>query len=255
MYIYVHYKAMQSLSRLDLIRALRERTQRLEPSTRPVPAFAGAAPPALERLLMGQGLERGTLVEWHSASAGSGAITLALSVVGRLLEQGGAFVAIDEVGELYPPALAGLGIPLERTVLVRPGESPAGWASLWAWEQALRCRGVAVVFGRTPGLNDRLFHRLQLAAETGGTLGFLLRPAAQRGGVSKAAVRLRVSAQPTAQATPGLHRRRFRVELLHCRGGRVGPGAAAEVELDHETNHVRLVSELADPAPAALGVS
>jgi hypothetical protein len=239
---------MQSLSRLDLIRALRERTQRLEPSVRPAPAFAGAGPPALERLLMGQGLERGTLVEWHSTSAGSGAATLALSVAGRLLEQGGALVAIDEVGELYPPALAGLGISLERTVLVRPGESPAGWASLWAWEQALRCRGVAVVLGRTPGLNDRLFHRLQLAAETGGTLGFLLRPAGQRGGVSKAAVRLRVSAQP------GLHRRRFRVELLHCRGGRVGPGAAAEVEMDHETNHVRLVSELADPAPAASGV-
>jgi len=41
--------------------------------------------------------------------------------------------------------------------------------------------------------------------------------------------------------------RRLHVELLHCRGGAAGTIA---VELGDETNPLRLVSELADPAPA-----
>src|SRR5260370_10729973 len=104
---------MQSLSRLDLIRALRERTRQFEASPRHAPALAEGDSPAiaLDRLLLGQGLERGTLVEWQSASAGSGAVTLALTVAGRILEQGRAFVAIQCVGDRYPPALAAFGIP------------------------------------------------------------------------------------------------------------------------------------------------
>ena len=53
-----------------------------------------------------------------------------------------------------------------------------------------------------------------------------------------------------AKATRGpLHslERRLRVELLHCRGG--AAGEILELELGHETSHVCLVSELADPAP------
>src|SRR5205823_11439094 len=100
----------------------------------------------------------------------SGAATLALAVAARALQQGGACVVIDGTGEFYPPAADDLGIPLERMVVVRP-DNPR--IALWAWEQALRCEGVAVTVGWIGELSDRPFRRLQLAAEAGGGLGFL----------------------------------------------------------------------------------
>src|SRR5207253_5714804 len=103
-------------------------------------------------------------------------------------------VVIDDAGEFYPPAFANLGIPLDRTVFVRPRDARS---SLWAWEQVLRCGAVAVTLGQIDAATDRHLHRLQLAVETGGGLGFLLRPPASRGAPSKAAVRLRVKALPS----------------------------------------------------------
>jgi hypothetical protein len=237
---------MDHAARLDLIQNLRERSRQLEASPGRGHSLdsAAAAPEMLRQLLRGEEIERGTLVEWLNESEGSGGVMLALAVAGRALQRGGIFVLIDGPGEFYPPGLAGLGVPLERTVIVRPGDA---LSALWAWEQALRCKAVAVTLGRLERLNDRLFHRFQLAAEAGGGLGFLLRPAAQRAGPSKAALRLRVAARPCRE--PLSLARRLRVEVLYCRGG--AAGAAAELELGHDTNPVRLLSELADPAPAA----
>jgi len=237
--------AMDRAARLDLIQNLRERSRQLEASPGRGHSLDSAAPaPQMLRQLLQGDIERGTLVEWLNESEGSGGVMLALAVAGRVLQPGGVFVLIDGPGEFYPPGLAGLGVPLERTVIVRPNDALSG---LWAWEQALRCKAVAVTLGRLERLNDRLFHRFQLAAETGGGLGFLLRPAAQRAGPSKAALRLRVAARPCRE--PLSLARRLRVEVLYCRGG--AAGAAAELELGHDTNPVRLLSELADPAPAA----
>jgi hypothetical protein len=254
---------MNRAARLDLIRDLREQSRRIESTPERTSALTADTPVALERLLSGQGFDSGTLIEWQNAGAGSGAVTLALAVAAQVLQRDGAMVVIDPAGEFYPPGLAGLGIPLDRTVLVRPDDR---LATLWAWEQALRCRAVAVTLGWAQGWNDRLLHRFQLAAETGSGLGFLLRPVLQQAGPSKAAVRLRVTSLarntimglPTSslalrantEAEPlSAERRRLRVEVLHCRGGT--PGASAEVELGHATHPVHLVSQLADPALAA----
>src|SRR5205823_9682199 len=119
---------MTDTSRLDLIRDLRERTRRLAAATRPEPPpdGVGPGPAALDRLLRGQGFSGGTLVEWQNAGEGSGAATLALAVAAHILRPGGALVLIDGAAEFYPPAVAGLGIPLERTVVVRPADPRAG---------------------------------------------------------------------------------------------------------------------------------
>jgi hypothetical protein len=103
-------------------------------------------------------------------------------------------VVIDGRRDFYPPAAAALGIPLEQTVVVRPAKARD---ALWAWEQSLRSGAVAVALGWVETLNDRAFRRLQLAAETGGSLGFLLRPASCRAAPSWAEVRLLVRALPT----------------------------------------------------------
>jgi hypothetical protein len=142
----------------------------------------------LNRLLADGGLRRGTLTEWVGDAAGSGAVTLAMAVSAHILRREGTLVVIDEGGEFYPVAGAQLAIPLERTAIVRPDSSKA---ALWAWEQSLRCPGVAVTFGKIDPANDRAIRRLQMAAEAGGGLGFLIPPPGSSG-TSWAAARIRV---------------------------------------------------------------
>jgi protein ImuA len=222
-------------SRLEIIQNLKERLQQVERSTRPAPVLTTGC--ALDRLLPGEGWAGGTLVEWLGEGEGSGAATLALAVTADLLRHGGALVVVDAGREFYPPATA---IPPDRTVVVQPRD--AGDA-LWALEQALRSRAAAVTLGRVGPAPDRVFRRLQLAAEAGGGLGFLLRPADCRAEPSRAGARLWVEASPGPRRPTGW---RLRAVVLHRRGG--AAGAAVELELSHETNLVRPTTPLARPA-------
>jgi hypothetical protein len=227
-------------SRLETIQSLKERLRQLEQSHRPTRAAALSTGCALDRLLPGQGLVPGTLTEWLSAGEGAGAATLAFSVTAALLQKGGSLVVIDAPREFYPPAAAALGIPLQHTVVIQPENSTD---ALWALEQALRSSAVRVALGWVEEVDDRAFRRLQLAAEVGGGLGFLLRPAARRTDPSWADVRLLVDAAPTPQSSPG---RRLYVQVLHCRGG--AEGEALELELNYEADPVRLVPPVAHSA-------
>lgn len=230
----------------QIISDLRERIQGIEAGGQRSDAqCVSTGFKALDGILANRGLRRGSLIEWvgPSASEGSGAATLALAVTANRLRQGGAFVVIDKAGEFYPVAAADLGIPLERTIVVRP---ETRMDALWAWEQALRCPGVTVTFGWIDVIDDRLLRRLQLAVETGGGLGFLMRPSDSRSGPSWAATRI-YAGREAATRRPGAAERvsdslarRLQVSL--------GRGDIIEVELEHEASNVSLVSELADPA-------
>jgi protein ImuA len=222
-------------SRLEIIHNLKERLQQVERSTRPAPLLTTGSD--LDRLLPGGGWAEGTLVEWFSDGEGSGAATLALAVAADLLRHGGALVVIDGGREFYPPAAA---IPPDRTVVVQPRD--AGDA-LWALEQSLRSRAATVTLGRVGASSDRVLRRLQLAAEAGGGLGFLLRPAVCRAEPSLGGMRLWVEAAPGPRRPSGW---RLRAAVLHRRGG--AAGEAVELELSHETNLMRSTTSLAHPA-------
>jgi hypothetical protein len=143
---------------------------------------------------------------------------------------------------------------------------------LWAYDQALRCTGVAAVWGAIDKLQPRWFRRLQLAAETGGGIGHLLRPARVRGQPAWSYAQLLVEPLPSfefvktsetrasetrASETRASSGRRWRVELTRCQG--LARGGAMEVELDeltgaireavHETRSVHLAAQLAHPTP------
>lgn len=221
------------------LRVLAERLRRIERGRQPPARMRiPTGIDALDRLLPGGALRRGTLVEWLSAGPGSGAGTLALAAARRACRETGALVVIDAEDEFYPPAAEAQGIDLNSTIVVRP----AGAAeALWATDQSLRCPGVGALLGWMDRLNDRDFRRLGLAVEAGGGIGLLVRPASVRREPSWAEVRLLV--EPLASSEG----RRMRVELLRCRGGRCG--GAVELEIDDETGIVYLASKLAAPAP------
>jgi len=222
------------------IEALRRQIGRVEQTWRSgedVPVSSGC--PAVDRLLGGGGLRRGTLVEWLAAGPGSGAATLALTAAREACREGGMLVVLDARGEFYPPAAVRLGIEPARLIVVRP----AGRADYaWALDQALRCPGVAAAVAWPEKLDGRTFRRWQLAAEQSGALGLLIRGDSARGEPSWADVRLLVEPLPAESLQS--HRRRLRIELLRCRHATGGRGV--EVEIDDETRVVHLAAPLAD---------
>jgi len=147
-------------------------------------------------------------------------------------------VVFDSCRELYPPAIARLGIDLERLIVVQ-AMNPAD--NLWALDQSLRCLAVASVLAWPVSLDSHAFRRLQLAAEEGGGLGLFVRPRAVEREPSWADVRLLVEPLPGE----GFTGRRLRIRLLRSRGG--ADGRQIDLEIDDETRTLHLAPPLAAP--------
>lgn len=107
----------------------------------------------------------------------------------------------------YAPALIDAGLDPARMLVIQPR---AGLDRLWAMEQALRSGACAAVLGWTGAAGDQALRRLKLAAEEGGSPGFLFRPPSCRGECSPAALRILLTA----------HDAGLDVEILKSRGGR-----------------------------------
>lgn len=166
------FRIRMSPSALEIVQALTEKVRRIEGVKRMRPCdgvTTGCA--ELDAILPHGAFRRGTLVEWLGTAAG-GATTLAFVVARQALAQGGALVVIDPQRTYYPPAAAALGIELERMIVVQP-RCNADHA--WALDQALRCAGVSAALAWPPCWDDHIFRRLQLAAESSGALGLLIR--------------------------------------------------------------------------------
>jgi len=203
-------------SRQALIASLRRELDHFEagyPVKDEQPISTGVA--ALDRLLPAQGLKRGTLVEYLAPSPGCGAGTLALSAAREACGQARALVVVElhepgtsrpSAAYFYPPAAAAWGVDLSRLLVLRPASEAD---ALWALDQSLRCPGVGAVWVQWDKFDTRDFRRLQLAAECGGTLGLLIRPARQRGQPSWADVQWEVWARRGWL---------IEVELVRCRG-------------------------------------
>lgn len=240
------------------LRALRERVAALEGRGRTPRVFAfGDA--RVDGRLPGGGLPLG---RWHEvAGEGLEAETAAAPAAfvarlsARLTAASGAargeVVWVLQRQDLHPPGLAALGL---RPVFVAVrGDVEA----LAAMEDALRTRGVAAVWGEVDRLGLTAGRRLQLACETHGATGFVLRrrlfgrTAAQvaTGSATGSATRWRVASAPSDPGeAPGLGPARWRVALERAQGGRPG---AWMMEADDEADRIRVVAELADHQPQA----
>ncbi len=256
---------------------------------------------ALDRLLPGGAFAAGMLVEWLAEGRGSGAGSLAMVVARQaVLQRQGSLVVVDRWRRFYPPAAVAWGIDPSKLIIVQgdtvQGDTVRGdtvrgdtvrgdttkkmaaQEELWAIDQALRCPGVSAVWTWIDRLDPRAFRRLQLAAETGQTLGLLVRPATVRARPTWSDAQLLVEPQrvqlfasnfqPTVdqarepRAESGDDNRRCQVTLLRQRGrAAITPtGTSVEVEIDeqqgtlkevrqrHESRHLHLASRMAHPA-------
>jgi protein ImuA len=226
--------------RQAIVAELNSRLQHLQQAARRTLGPArGTGVPQLDALLPEGGLPPGALVELLG-EPGNGAVSLALRLAAGMAVPG-AVVVVDPHGWFYPPAAVSCGCDPRRLIVLRPGSAVN---ALWACEQVLRCRGVGSSLAWLDRLEGRAVRRLQLACETGGGVGFLLRPAAVAGQPRWADVRLQVESLASSS-----QERRLRIVVLPQRGKR--SGGAIEVEFRHDAPHVRVVSPLVLAASAA----
>ena len=233
----------------ELLERLRERIASLErPADRGEQSVVSTGCPAIDRVLPFEGVRRGSLTEWLSERSGSGAESLALLLTREACRDRGVVVLLDRQREVYPPAVVAGGIDAERLIVVHP-ETEAD--ELWAADQALRSRAAGAVWLWRERLRAHDFRRLRLAAECGGAVGVLLRPARVLGQATWADVQMLV------RPRPGVGERQLQVEVTRCRGH--GDPQIVEVELDdvsgalravgpHETLRVSVSPRLADSA-------
>ena len=180
---------------------------------------------------LGGGLACGALHELAPAApAQFGAAAGFALAIAALRTAGGTsalFIQTDyaalEAGAPYGPGLDGFGLPMERLIMLRV---PRPVDALWACEEALKSRGVAVVIAELPEAGEAAdftaTRRLTLAARAGGGLGLLLRhrplPIA-----TAAATRWQVAAAPsTPDRFGGFGRTAFDLSLNRNRRGRCG---------------------------------
>ena len=235
------------------IEELRARIRAIESGGR---AAAGVLPfgvAAIDAVLPGGGLALGALHE--VAGGGTGAIdgaAAALFAAGIAGAAGRPVLWCVTRPDLFAPALAQAGLDPDRVIYVEAGDEKTVLA---CFEEGLRHGGLGAVVAEVARLSMTASRRLQLAAESSGTIGIAVRrwrrqaEAADFGQPTAAVTRWRVSALPSAPLpVPGVGRARWLLELIRCRAGE---SADFEVEACDAKGRLALPADLADRSAAA----
>jgi protein ImuA len=226
--------------RADL-EALREEVARLERGSSPAAGDRFATGSQAIDAALGGGLARGAMHEVFAASVLDEPSAAAFAVVLALRASAPAapvvwvrqdFVGL-EMGEIYAPGLAELGLSPDRLILVRARDGPA---VLRAGEEAARCPPLGAVivepWGNPKALDLAASRRLSLAAARANVPLFMLRA----GGAptpSAAATRWSLRAAPSRPLladAPG--HPCFTASLLRDRAGAAGRGWTVEWNRD-----------------------
>ncbi|MBY0335159.1 MAG: hypothetical protein K2X11_01010 [Acetobacteraceae bacterium] len=214
-----------TLDRAALLAGLRARIARLERGSGRLCDDARTLPlaPPLDAHLPWGGLPLAALHEVLAAEPGA-AFGFAALLLARAeaAMPGRAILWIAPDPDAYPPGLARLGLSASSLILLR-ATKPAD--ALWAAEEALRCPAVAATLLIGPNPDLTAARRLQLAAETGGGLGLLLRADSDDAGPTAALTRWRLTALPADTTPHHLGDPEWQVSLLRSRGGRPGQWA------------------------------
>lgn len=224
--------------RSQIIEQLRSRVKELQCDHHRLGETVSTGCKDFDALLHG-GLARGSLVEWVGP-AGCGKATLALLAAKQACQEKKILIVVDRQREFYAPAAQALGIDLERTFVVQPQNTPDYH---WSLNQIFRSGGVAAVVCWPEKVNEKMLRRWQLAAENGGTLGFLIRPPTALKEPTWAKVRLLVEALSSRDRS-----RRWLVTVLDSLSKRT-----IELEMNDETGTLQKARPLPVAAPLATG--
>ncbi|HSD16369.1 MAG TPA: translesion DNA synthesis-associated protein ImuA [Thermomonas sp.] len=167
----------------------------------------------LDRLLPQRGWPRRALTELLLPADGVGELALLMPTLARLSRDGGTLALIAPPYLPYAPAWQAAGIDLGVLQVIDAAPRDA----LWAFEQCLRSGACAAVVGWPRQADAKALRRLQVAADSGNCLGFVLRDRKHAANPSPAALRLertgdgwrvrkcRGGPAPTRAFAPGMH--------------------------------------------------
>lgn len=234
------------------IAELRERIARLDGGAKRIRKVLPFGVTEIDRRLPGGGLALGSLHE--VAGGGNGAVdgaAAALFAAGIAARTRGKVLWVVTRRDLFAPALAQAGLHPDRLIHVEAGEEKA---LLACFEEGLRHGGPGAVVAETARFSMTDSRRLQLAAESSGTIGIAVRrwrrqtEAGDFGQPTASVTRWRVSVMPSPPlAVPGLARARWLLELIRCRAGE---SADFEVEACDAKGRIALPSEMAHGSPS-----
>lgn len=162
----------------------------------------------LDKHLPGGGWPRAGLAELLLNTVGIGELRLLAPLIRHLTTTEPRWVIwIDPPFVPYAPALAGLGILLERLLIVH---TQTHEEALWALEQASRSGAcsLALAWLDERRLQTQQTRRLQFAALQGGTLACLFRPAAAAAHHSMAELRLELAPTESGALQVDIRKRR-----------------------------------------------
>jgi protein ImuA len=227
--------------------------------------LAAFAPPArhglwrfgddrVDRCLPGGGLPLGALhevaAEGIEAETGAAAAGFLACLLAGLAPRG-EVVWIAPATDLHPPGLLPYGLDPACLIQIETRNDDATLAAL---ESVLRAGIVAAAVGESGRLGRVAARRLQLACLRHGSTGFVLRrwpfgrrPATEDAHAAVTAWRIAPAPSAAEAGTPGPAR--WRVALLHARGGHEGAWIMQAPGGPHAPHPLRVVAELADPAP------
>ncbi|SFA41504.1 protein ImuA [Pedobacter suwonensis] len=157
-------------------------------------------------------------VQPEQSAASDGFIAGLLAV---LMENGAACVWASTSRRLFPASLSLFNVAPERIIFM---DVKTEKDVLWITEEALKCEGLAAVVAEVSNLSLIESRRLQLAVESSGVTGFILRKDGNKTASTVATARWRISPLPshTEEGMPGLGFPRWQVELLKVRNGKPG---------------------------------
>jgi protein ImuA len=197
---------------------------------------------AIDRHLPGGGLALGALHEVAGGGHGAAAALFAAGIVART--KGKVLWCLTRP-DLFAPALAQAGLMPDRVIYVEAGDEKS---VLICFEEGLQYGGLGAVVAEVARLSMTASRRLQLAAESSGTIGIAIRrwrrpaEAADFGQPTASVTRWRVSVLPaTPLPVPGVGRPRWHLELIRCRAGE---SADFEVEACDGKGRLALPSKL-----------
>lgn len=174
---------------------------------RPAPLPSSRQPTGhalLDQALPTGGWPEAALSEILLPADGIGELRLLWPALARLTQAGERVVLVAPPHIPYAPAWQAAGVDLRQLQVVQASELRD---ALWASEQCLRSGSCAAVLCWPQLAEDKALRRLQVAAESGQTLGFACRPLQAVRNPSPAAVRIAIDAQPA------------QLRVLKCRGG------------------------------------
>jgi len=158
-----------------------------------------------------------TILPEHAA-ASDGFIA---GLVAVLMKNGAACVWVSTSRRLFPASLSLFNVEPERIIFM---DVQSEKDVLWITEEALKCEGLAAVVAELNTVSLIESRRLQLAVESSGVTGFILRKDGNKTASTVATARWKISPLPSENedGMPGLGFPRWQVELLKVRNGNPG---------------------------------